>query len=45
MADDPFTEEMDEEPSPLRVGFGLLLGVLLSLPLWAGIVWLALMIW
>ena len=45
MADDPFSDEMDEEPSPLGVAFGILLGVLFSLPPWGGIIWLASMIW
>jgi hypothetical protein len=45
MAEAQNHDEREEERSPLGFGFAILLGSPLSLPLWAGIIWLAQWLW
>lgn len=37
--------ERDKERPPLGIGFAIMLAILLSLPLWGGIIWLAQLAW
>jgi hypothetical protein len=45
MAETQDHDERKEERLPMGFRFTILLGSLLSLPLWAGIIWLAQWLW
>jgi hypothetical protein len=45
MTDAPDGAEMAEDRPPLGIGFAILLGSLISVPLWGIIVWLCYLAW
>jgi hypothetical protein len=41
----PYEVKATEERSPLGIGFALSLAILVSIPLWWAIIWVAISVW